>query len=220
VLFLNGIVVAVFLLAGIVFFFLMVKNSPVKALSQENQTLKKELERLREQTYGDREKSKEVRRIEALVKDLQPRLGPAVAEPVARAVAEHAHTYTIPPELILSIIYYQSAFEIVTMGDRGTVGLMQLSPKVYRGSLEQMGISENEAFHIDNNIELGCRLLRQFLDQGLSIETAIVRLVDNDRQVDKILVGFTNSMIAEKKAAARETGSEARPSKTSDTSRN
>jgi len=200
----NGIVVAVILLAGIVVFFFVVRNAPVKALSQENRKLKAELAQLQELTDGNGEISVEVRRIEDLIKEYQPRLGPAVAGPIALAVAKHAHAYNIPPELVLSIINYQSGFELVTLGERGTVGLMQLSPKAYREYLEPMGISETDAFHFDNNIHLGCKILRHYLDQGISIETAITRLLDNNSRVNQILVGFTNTMIGDNKSMVGE----------------
>jgi len=73
---------------------------------------------------------------------------------------------------------------------------MQISPRVYRSRLVEMGISEHEAFHISKNINLGCSLLREFLNQGESIELAIAKLVGNESRVDEILVGFTNTMIA------------------------
>ncbi|HNU72420.1 MAG TPA: lytic transglycosylase domain-containing protein [Thermodesulfobacteriota bacterium] len=192
----NGIVVAVLLAAGAVFALITIRNAPMQALAAENKKLKEEIRHLQELSPADGERTAEVIRVETLISRLQPRLGIALAEPIAAAVVRASQQYDLPPELIVSIIFYESGFEVNAESEDGSAGLMQISPRVYRSRLVEMGISEHEAFHISKNINLGCSLLREFLNQGESIELAIAKLVGNESRVDEILVGFTNTMIA------------------------
>ena len=199
-LFINAGVVGSILLIGIVLFFFMVSQGPEQSLIEENAHLKARIERIQETSARFGEKSNEQLRIEDLIAKLQPRLGPSVIEPIARAVGKYAQTYDLPPELILSIINKTSRFETTSEGEYGSVGLMHISPKIYRDGLHELGITEQQAFHIDNNIHLGCMILRQLREQGRSMEVAIAMLIGNERTVDAILVGFTNSMISNTKA--------------------
>ena len=195
----NGIVVGAVLVIGVILFLFMIPSSSENA--SENDNLKAEVKRLQKLASRFGEKSQEQLRIEDLIRTLQPRLGPAVTGLIAQAVVQNSQTYNLPPELILSIIHNTSRFEITAEGSRGAVGLMHISPKIYRKGLQAMGITEQEAYHIDNNIRLGCMTLRQLRDQGRSMEIAIAMLTGNEGTVDDILVGFTNSMISDTKLA-------------------
>ena len=188
----NAGVAGAVLLILVVLFLFMVPRSPEESLSEENARLKAEIKRLKEVTTNRLgKKSKEQRRIEGLIEQLQPRLGPSVVEPIAGSVVTYAQTYDLPPELILSIMNTTSRFEVTAEGQHGSVGLMHISPKIYRDGLNKLKITEQEAFHIDNNVHLGCMILRDLRDQGRSMEVAIATLIGSEGMVDEILVGFT-----------------------------
>ena len=197
----NAVVIGSIFIAGIGLFMVMVPQDPDRSLVEENARLKARVQRLQEESGRSGERSREQAHIEELIAKLQPRLGPAVVEPIAQAVVKYAKTYDLPPELILSIINNTSRFNITSEGAYGSVGLMHISPKIYREGLNELGINEQQAFHINNNIHLGCMILRQLREQGRSMEVAIAMLIGDERTVDAILVGFTNSMISNKKSA-------------------
>ena len=195
----NGIVVGVIILISSILFSFMIPRLPEKSLAEENSHLKAEIKRLQATSARFMEKSKEELRIEDLITKVQPRIGPSIVDPIARAIVKYAQAYDLPPELILSIINNTSRFEITAESAYGSVGLMHISPKIYRNGLQELGITEQQAFHIDNNIHLGCMILRQLRDQGRSMEVAIAALIGSERMVDGILVGFANSMILNNK---------------------
>lgn len=74
----------------------------------------------------------------------------------------------IDPELILSIIYAESRFNYLETSHAGAVGLMQLIPKYFKESREEL-------FDINLNIKLGIEEFSTYLSQKKNVLFALYR---------------------------------------------
>jgi hypothetical protein len=79
----------------------------------------------------------------------------------------------------------------------GAVGLMQIMVKAHTDKLKEMDIKAEAAYHIDNNVKLGCWIFREYFDRDKDIKKALTRYVggNHDKYVEDILIGFTNEAI-------------------------
>jgi hypothetical protein len=79
----------------------------------------------------------------------------------------------------------------------GAVGLMQIMVKAHKDKLKEMKITAEEAYHIDNNIKLGCWIFREYFNSGNDIKKTLLKYVggNHEQYVEDILIGFTNEAI-------------------------
>lgn len=80
-------------------------------------------------------------------------------ERISQAVVDASQKYQLPPALILGVIKQESGFKPQAESHCGAQGLMQLMPETARG----LGVKNS--FDIEQNIDGGCRYLRQMLDK-------------------------------------------------------
>jgi hypothetical protein len=132
-----------------------------------------------------------------IITRLQSRLDPVLAREVSDAIQKYSSEYRLPPELIIHIIDRESRFRPLVRSSAGAVGLMQIMTKVHTDKLKEMNITAEEAYHIDNNIKLGCWIFREYFDKAKDIEKALTRYVggSHEKYVKDILVAFTNEAI-------------------------
>ncbi len=128
---------------------------------------------------------------------LQPRLDPALADAISESVLKYSHEYRLPPELVIHIINRESRFRPLVKSSAGAVGLMQIMVKVHGDKLKEMEITPEEAYHIDNNIKLGCWIFREYFNSGNDIKKTLLKYVggNHTQYVEDILIGFTNEAI-------------------------
>lgn len=82
-----------------------------------------------------------------------------------------ARRYGFHPNLVLSVIQVESAFNPLAVSAAGAYGLMQVRYAVWRDAL---GIDKARIFDVDYNIDLGLRILRQYCDaSGGSVRRAL-----------------------------------------------
>jgi soluble lytic murein transglycosylase-like protein len=74
-----------------------------------------------------------------------------------------ARRYGFHPNLVLSVIQVESAFNPLAVSTAGACGLMQVRYAVWR---EALGIDKARLFDIDYNIDLGLRILRHYCDEA------------------------------------------------------
>lgn len=79
-----------------------------------------------------------------------------ISEVVFRKSIEH----DINPDLILALIEIESAFKPYSVSNRGAYGLMQINYKVWKDELK---INASRIFDIEYNVELGIRILKNYL---------------------------------------------------------
>lgn len=94
---------------------------------------------------------------------VNPRVDPAIAEAIGKAVDKYSKEYQIPRKLILGIIKKESFFNPFARSKVGALGLMQVFPKYHKEKIEKLGIKDDrEIYHIDINVNLGCQIFREY----------------------------------------------------------
>ncbi len=97
--------------------------------------------------------------------DMSIRLEPFIEDPETRiSLLKRLHyeatRVNLPPELVLAVIEVESRFDRFAISVSGARGLMQIMPFW----LEEIGISDNNLFHVRTNLRLGCTILRYYMD--------------------------------------------------------
>jgi soluble lytic murein transglycosylase-like protein len=135
--------------------------------------------------------------LKPIILRLQPRLDPALAHSISESILKYSHEYRLPPELVIHIMNRESRFKPLVRSSAGAVGLMQIMTKAHKDKLKEMGITAEEAYHIDNNIKLGCWIFREYFNSGNDIKKTLLKYVGGNHQqyVEDILIGFTNEAI-------------------------
>ena len=88
--------------------------------------------------------------------------------PYLKQITELSHKYTVPKELIYSIIRQESAFDRYARSPADAFGLMQLLPRVAKKTAELSDVpysSIEDLYHPKTNLSLGIFHLRQLLDR-------------------------------------------------------
>jgi soluble lytic murein transglycosylase-like protein len=78
-----------------------------------------------------------------------------------RILHREAQRARIPPELALAVIEVESRFDRFAISTAGAQGYMQIMPFW----LEQIAGPEENLFHAQTNLRMGCTILRFYLDQ-------------------------------------------------------
>ena len=80
---------------------------------------------------------------------------------ILRTVHQEATRTDIAPELVLAVIEVESNFDHFAISSSSALGLMQVMPFWVK---ELGGDSPSELLEIQNNLLLGCRILKYYLD--------------------------------------------------------
>ncbi len=80
---------------------------------------------------------------------------------ILRRVHHEATRVDLPPELVLAVIDTESNFDRFAISWAGALGLMQVMPFW----LDEIGRPEDNLFHINTNIRMGCTILRYYMDR-------------------------------------------------------
>jgi hypothetical protein len=136
-----------------------------------------------------------------IIQRIRPQLDVSIVSQIDRAIMKYSKMYRIPPEFIVYLMKRESNFQPLAKSPVGAIGLMQVFPKWHRDKMQEMGINYEAVYHIDNNVRLGCWILREYYDATGSIEKALTRYVGgkHEKYVKDILVGFANEMIPKEK---------------------
>jgi soluble lytic murein transglycosylase-like protein len=78
---------------------------------------------------------------------------------IAKAVAEVASVWPLPPSLVKAVIQQESAFRPAAVSSAGAVGLMQMLPS----NATRLGLAPQDLFNPAENILAGARLLAVLL---------------------------------------------------------
>jgi len=98
--------------------------------------------------------------------DMQQRLARFLADPAERVdlltrVHQQASELNLPPELVLSVIEVESAFDRYAISRVGAQGLMQVMP-FWK---DEIGRSDDNLTDTPTNLRYGCHILRFYLDR-------------------------------------------------------
>lgn len=102
---------------------------------------------------------------EVWLTDMSGRLARRVPDPAERvAILRHVHGEAtragLPPELVLAVIDVESGFERYAVSRANAQGLMQ----VMRFWLDELGLPGTALFDVQQNIRMGCTILRYYYD--------------------------------------------------------
>ena len=98
--------------------------------------------------------------------DMSQRLKRHIPDPdkrleLLRLVHSEASRADLEPELVLAVIQVESAFDRWAISRVGAQGLMQIMPFW----LKEIGRPEDNLFHLQTNLRMGCTILRFYLDK-------------------------------------------------------
>ncbi|ALP54737.1 transglycosylase [Candidatus Tenderia electrophaga] len=94
------------------------------------------------------------RRLETLIPDDEQRLR------LLKMIHYEATRADLPPELVLAVIQVESYFDRWAISVAGAQGLMQVMPFW----LNEIGHPEDNLFHVQTNLRMGCTILKYYLD--------------------------------------------------------
>jgi len=102
---------------------------------------------------------------EVWLQDMSTRLGGRVGDPnervsILKGVHAEAERTGLPAELVLAVIEVESNFERFAVSYAGAQGLMQVMPFW----LDEIGRPDDNLFHIQTNLRMGCTILKYYLD--------------------------------------------------------
>lgn len=72
-----------------------------------------------------------------------------------------ANRADLPPELVLAVIQVESYFDRWALSVAGAQGLMQIMPFW----LNEVGRPDDNLFHVQTNLRMGCTILKYYLDK-------------------------------------------------------
>jgi len=128
---------------------------------------------------------------------LQPKLDPTLARTISDNILLYSKEYSLPPKLVIHIINRESNFSPLARSKAGAIGLMQIMVKAHKDKLEKLGITPQQAYHIDNNIRLGCWIFRDYFNTTKDVRKTLTKYVggNHEEYIKDILTGFTNEEI-------------------------
>ena len=98
--------------------------------------------------------SNEMEKVAALLGQWNPHLIVSERERIARAVTRSARTYGLPSDLVMAVIFVESAARPGARSPKGALGLMQVMPYMQ----ESLNLAGNSTT-IESNVEAGCQIL-------------------------------------------------------------
>ena len=115
-----------------------------------------------------------------------------------------ARRYGFNPNLVLSVMQVESAFNPLAVSSAGAYGLMQVRYAVWK---DELGIDRSRIFDVEYNIDLGLRILKQYQDiAGGNVRRALFMynngyMYNNQGYVAKVNSSIYNQDLEPDKAA-------------------
>ena len=101
-------------------------------------------------------------------------------------------TTDLPPGLVMALLDVESGFDRWAVSSAGAVGLMQVMPFWP----ERLGMHRYELTHVEQNLHMGCAILRFYLDaERRDVRKALERYngsVGHREYPDRVIVRWTN----------------------------
>ena len=117
-----------------------------------------------------------------LLKSIEPRLDPGIIKIIAEEIDISSKKYSLPPELVIAIMKKESAFNPLATSKSNAVGLMQILERAHPDKTDEY--DDNQLYHININIDMGCRIFREYYDASGNgkklIEKALKKYVGGD----------------------------------------
>lgn len=111
------------------------------------------------------------------ISKLVPKLDPGIKAIYVESIYNWSKRDNHDPCLVVSIIYRESGFNAMATSSAGCVGAMQINPKAHPEKVKEF--STDELYYIDNNVRVGCSILKEYYAKG-KIREALRRYVGGD----------------------------------------
>jgi soluble lytic murein transglycosylase-like protein len=117
---------------------------------------------------------------------LNPDINIEEARKISNSILFHANKYTIPWTVLVAVINTESEFK-KDVKFNGCYGLMQINISAHYKNMADMKYNKWMLFHIDNNINLGCKILKDYIEDSKTINTALKKYSGgSNRYVKKV----------------------------------
>jgi len=132
------------------------------------------------------------------ISNMQPKLDLTIVNSICNAVDRYCEEYKLNTNLVVSLIYRESSFNLFAMSNKECYGLMQIRYKVHKKLLKELGINNvYELYHIDNNIKAGCAILSAMMTKEKTVSGALKRYVGGQHEtyipdIFRIMAEFSN----------------------------
>ena len=153
------ILIASFMVGSGLYFFKTISEQP-------NQDIKIE--------YIEKHINKRVETIK-LLQYVDGRIDPAIGLIIAREIDKASKKYFLPPEFIIGLMKKESVFNPLARSKVGAIGLMQILPSAHPEKIK--GYSRKQLYHISVNIDIGCRIFKEYYDKTKSVSSALKKYV-------------------------------------------
>ena len=120
---------------------------------------------------------------------LQPRLDPITAKRIIELIKKYCKQYNLNESLVVHLMYRESSFDVMSVSNKDCYGLMQVRYSVHKEMLKELNIQNSyQLFHLENNIESGCKILKEYLDKSETLYGALQRYVggEHDKYIKDI----------------------------------
>lgn len=112
--------------------------------------------------------------IDEFIEQRNPKLDPMVREHIAKCIVKTAKKNHLKTNLVVAWVDTENeSWNPLAKSHKGAVGLTQVIPFYYKTKMEELGITKNTVYHIDKNLELGCSILRDNLDEFGDLKLAL-----------------------------------------------
>jgi hypothetical protein len=136
----------------------------------------------------------ETSKLEIIINELNPKLDPSIIFEISKQISRKSKIYELSPILVICVINKESNFKVLAESKSRCLGLMQINPKAHPDKIGDLGY--NELFHIENNINIGCQILKEYM-KDKTIKEALSRYLGkkDSKYIEDILVMYTDLTI-------------------------
>lgn len=115
------------------------------------------------------------------------RMYPRLSREIVQSAIKYSDKYDLSPILVLAVMEAESEFYPFALSKKDAKGLMQINPEANQQLLMQEGIFKepSDIFDPDRNIEAGCFLLRNFINESSDFNTALDKYLGADSNAYK-----------------------------------
>jgi hypothetical protein len=113
-------------------------------------------------------------RINTFIEKRNPKLDPVVRNHIARCLLYSTKKNNIPIKLGVAWIDTENPkWDPLAKSKDGAVGMSQIMPNYYLEEMKLLGITRDSIYHIDKNLELGCYILKNNINEFKTINRAL-----------------------------------------------
>ena len=117
------------------------------------------------------EEKKEDTSTSFMISKLNPKLDKEVIIIITKSIEKYSKKYSLSIPLVVSLMYRESSFNVLSISKAKCIGLMQINPKAHPEKVKPY--KNYELYHIDVNVGIGCQILKQYLDKKKTIKGAL-----------------------------------------------